>query len=114
MPRPRFRPTLRPLEARETPALTALYDGASLTLTGTPTAGPAERLLIQHVGSHDYRVTDGTADIGTYHVTRDLRLRLTSFDTNVALDLAGDALGGGVLIDVGAGDADRSTPAAVV
>jgi hypothetical protein len=109
----RFRPQLQSLEARETPALVAHFDGASLLLTGTPSAGPSDALLVRNVGGDNYRVTDGTQELGTYRVTTDLRIRLARFDTRVGVDLGGDTIGGDVLLDVGAGDTDPTTPATV-
>lgn len=106
---PRFRPQLQLLEAREVPALNLLYNGAALTLTGTPTASDTEFLSISNVGGDNYQVTDGAMNLGTYRVSDDIRLRLTRFDCNVAVDVGGDVLGGDVLIDVGAGDSNPAT-----
>src|SRR4051812_34520937 len=106
----RFRPQVQSLEARETPALNVLYTGASLTLTGTPTAvGITTALRVTGDGDNNFAVTDGTLNLGTYHVTQDVRLRLASFDTNVYVVTAGDTLRGSVLVDLGAGDIDPST-----
>jgi len=55
------------------PTLSLRPAGGTLAVTGTPTAGPTEGLLVQNVGGDDYRVLDGTADLGAFRVTRDLR-----------------------------------------
>ena len=106
---PRFRPQLQSLEAREVPTVGVLYNGASLTLTGTPQATATEFLRVKNVGGHDYQVTDGTLNLGTYRVTTDINIKLTKFDNFIAVDVGGDTLGGNVLIDVGAGDTNPAT-----
>jgi len=88
---PRFRPALHALEAREVPALNLLYTGASLTLTGTPTAHADQLVNVAHVGGNDFRVTDGSLDLGTYHVTRDVTLKLSGYDCFVAGWVKGSA-----------------------
>lgn len=113
MPARRFRPDLLALEAREVPALNLFYNGADLLLTGTPTAGAAAFLSVQNTGNSNFQVTDGALNLGTYHVTRDLTLRLNRFDTNVSVDLNGGTLGRNLSIDVGAGDTDPATAATV-
>ena len=105
----KFRPELHALEAREVPALNLFYNGADLLLTGTPTAGGTDTLLIANTGNNNFKVTDGTLNLGTYHVTQDIRVRLTSFDTSIDLELAGATLRGNVDFDLGAGDRDPST-----
>lgn len=113
MSRDRFRPALQALEAREVPALAVAYDGASLAVTGTPDV-PLAPVRIQGDGGGNFAVTNGPANFGTFHVTRDIRVRLAEFDTSVFVVLAGDHVAGGVLIDVGAGDVNPATRGQVV
>ncbi len=113
MLRPVFRPQLQALEAREVPALNVLYTGASLTLTGTPAATGSQFLSVQNTGGDDYQVTDAGVDLGTYRITRDITVKLSSIDCNVGVNLNGDTLPGNLLIDVGAGDRDPLTRATV-
>ena len=106
---PRFRPALQLLEARETPTVNVLYNGASLTLTGTPDTAPGHILTVNNTGGNNFAVTDGGVSLGTYHVTRNLSLRLDKFDTFVGVDLNGATLRGSVLVDLGAGDVTPDT-----
>src|SRR5262245_19400511 len=100
------RPSLEALEDRLTPTLSVLSLGSTLSITGTPTAGPAQPMLVQGVGGDNFQVLDGTADLGTFHAARDLRLDLSSVadGTRVQVDLAGDSLPGSLAVNVGSGN----------
>src|SRR5262249_2690616 len=98
--------SLEQLEDRLTPTLSVLSLGSTLSITGTPTAGPAQPLLVQGVGGDNFQVLDGTADLGTFHAARGLRLDLSSVadGTRVRVDLAGDTLPGSLAVNVGSGN----------
>ncbi len=121
MRRPSFVPQFARLEDRVVPALAVAYNGESLALTGTPAVSGypfdedffdfnySKIVQVKHVSDHNYKVTDGTLNLGTYHVTGNISVKLPKFDTYVQIDVAGDALPGNVSVDLGAGDTDPST-----
>src|SRR5947209_4722749 len=99
----RFRPTLEALENRTCPAglLKVTYSLGTLTLNGSPTAGPAigQNLTIRRVSGTNYQVLDNAAtpiNYGTYYITRDLRLNLTQFNTDINVDLNGGLFPGNI------------------
>lgn len=70
-------------------------------------------LLIQRVAGTNFKVLDNAAtpiNYGTFTVTNGLRLNLTSFTTDINIDLNAGVLPGSVTIDLGNGDADAIAP----
>ncbi len=95
----RRRPHLERLEVRDCPSLTVSLISGSLTISGTPMGA----LLVQETAPASLKVTDGAANLGTYHVTGDLRMMLNSHPSTVRFDVNGNRFGGNVLINVGNG-----------
>jgi hypothetical protein len=98
-----FQPRLEILEDRFCPALTIHSHGPDLLITGTPTMSLAG-VTITGVGGTNFDIKDGIQDLGTYSITRNLTLNLNHYTSPITLDLHGQALGGNVLFQVGAGN----------
>jgi hypothetical protein len=111
-----FRPNLTQLEERLTPALTVSFSAGTLTVTGTPTAGPtsAEGLFLsmpspgvvqlqQKIGAGPTVINYGTFAANT------IRLNLTSYNTNINFDLNGNSFNGNLYYSLGRGDSDLTS-----
>lgn len=111
-------PRLVVLEDRTVPALSVTTSHGSLIITGTPVTTGDDFTNVQYVGNDNYQVIDAAGfspvDLGTFHVTRDIRVNLVSKDGAFLIDLGDDTLTGNIAIDVGLGDTDLSTFAPTV
>jgi hypothetical protein len=98
-----FRPRLDVLEDRTCPSLAINPIGPDLTIHGTP-ATTLAGLTITGAGGANFDVTDGLIDLGTFPVSGNLTLKLSKYNSPITLDLAGQALPGNLVLDLGAGN----------
>ena len=91
---------LERLEARDCPALTLASSAGSLTISGTPTGN----LTITGTATPSrFTIVDGVKTYGTYAITSNLNLALSSRPGVVRIDLNGNTIIGNLSIDLGNG-----------
>lgn len=94
---------LNSLESRLTPAMTLVYNGGNLMLTGVPNGD----LNVTNIGGNKIKVTDGPTNFGTYNVTGNVNIMLRNRPGAINVDLGGAGAAGvpgNLFIDLGLGD----------
>ncbi len=97
----RARLCVESLEHRFCPSLTLHLASGTLFVSGSPTGNP---LQLTETSANTFKVTDGTANLGTYSGVSNINMNLSSH-TNKAInfDFGGNKLGGNLYINEGLG-----------
>ena len=93
------------LEARDCPALSVSLLPTALLITGTPNGN----LTIVGQANGNFKISNGAATIGEFNLNRNLQLNLRSVPGEVEIDLAGQTIGGNVIINLGTGSTKAGT-----
>jgi len=107
-----LRPSVEELESRLCLSLTYSVVNGSLTISGTPLAGPSGQLLIQESATvpNKFTIQDtGGSSTVALNASHSINLNLTSFDTPINFDLNGNNYTGNLLINLGRGSPPGSS-----
>src|SRR5436309_2673996 len=96
--RPRL--SLERLEARACPSVTLSFVSGTLNVTGVPNGV----LTFTETGTSAFKVTDGTASLGTYLGVSNISVRLSHRPDDLNVQLNAGGLGGNLYMDLGTGD----------
>jgi hypothetical protein len=100
--RRKTRLSVEQLEDRNCPSLTIAFMSGNLTVGGAPTHGD---LTVTETAANNFQVKDGTFNYGTYKVTGNITLNLTSHQGHpINIDLGGFSAPNNITINLGLGD----------